>query len=390
MSNIAILGYNIFGIGGTSRSNLNLITEFTQAGHLVSYYNYVSFSKQDVKTFKSQLSINENVSFHFFPALYNLIPQGEYDYIFLTREDFFPLAKILRNVYPHAVIIGEIHTPLTLLPQTLGELESFSCIRVATPSIKRAFKQRYHFDRIYVQTVSLAHLKWKFLKNQISNSNLLIRSRFDESQKDIHYALKLMSQLVNQKIHSEFMLYLVGKGPDKNNYRNWIKKDNLTANVFINSKNFPQNYTCLSTAKVETLGYSIVESIASGHRIIAYRGDDDVIYENFSKVPLITWITKDLATDCATVLKTINKVPTKEEFLASKEIITSLAGNYVAQLDSNTAQFKHYPFKTTKLTATDVQQIRTSIEKKLGPSIVGWYIKVYRRIKKYFFKTKFY
>ena len=28
MSNIAIIGYNIFGIGGTTRSNLNLMHEF--------------------------------------------------------------------------------------------------------------------------------------------------------------------------------------------------------------------------------------------------------------------------------------------------------------------------------------------------------------------------
>nr|AIA93752.1 CAZy families GT4 protein [uncultured Staphylococcus sp.] len=84
-------------------------------------------------------------------------------------------------------------------------------------------------------------------------------------------------------------------------------------------KNLPQDYTCLSTAKVETLGYSIAESIAGGHRVIAYRGDDDVIYENFNDVPLITWITKDLQKDSSIVLQDIEKKSYKRKIPCIKK-----------------------------------------------------------------------
>ena len=104
MPNIAIIGYNIFGIGGTTRSNLNLMHEFDHSEYQLIYYNYTEFNKRDVLSLKNKYPYTSKVDFRFFLELYNLEPKQSYDYIFVTREDFFPLAKILRKAYPQAIL----------------------------------------------------------------------------------------------------------------------------------------------------------------------------------------------------------------------------------------------------------------------------------------------
>ena len=91
MPNIAIIGYNIFGIGGTTRSNLNLMHEFDHSEYQLAYYNYTEFGKRDVLSLKNKYPYTSKVDFRFFLELYNLEPKQSYDYIFLaiveTRMD---------------------------------------------------------------------------------------------------------------------------------------------------------------------------------------------------------------------------------------------------------------------------------------------------------------
>ena len=66
MPNIAIIGYNIFGIGGTTRSNLNLMHEFDYSEYQLAYYNYTEFSKRDVLSLKNKYPYTSKVDFRFF------------------------------------------------------------------------------------------------------------------------------------------------------------------------------------------------------------------------------------------------------------------------------------------------------------------------------------
>ena len=381
MPNIAIIGYNIFGIGGTTRSNLNLIHEFGHSEYQLTYYNYTEFSKHDVLSLKNKYPYTSKVDFRFFLEVYNLDSKQSYDYIFVTREDFFPLAKILRKAYPQAIIIGEIHTPLALLKRKLTGIEYFSCLRVATESIKEKLSSQYGYNRIYVQTVSLAHLNWNF-KEQVTNSNLLVHSRFDDSQKDISYTLRLLNQLVNNEGQKQIKLYLSGSGPDLGKYKKYIKNHQLKNNVTISQRKLPQNFTAISTSHYETLGYSIIESVAQGHRVLAYYGDDDVVYENLADVPLITWLSKDLKEDTPRVLAALKARPTLAEFRESQAALEKLAGHYLEKFLANTQLYQGVKFDLTKITSADVPTCRKQIEAILGSPLAPWYIKLYRHLKK--------
>src|SRR5699024_260864 len=140
----------------------------------------------------------------------------------------------------------------------------------------------YHFDRTYVQTVSLSHLSTKENPNfktsrrdVYGNANFLVNSRFDQ-QKDIPYAIKLMDHLVNKLGHQDFRFFVNGYGPSQTMIKNLIEYYNLTDHVFMNERQ-PDNYMYLSTARVETLGYSIAEEFADGHAVVVYAGDDGVV-----------------------------------------------------------------------------------------------------------------
>ncbi|WP_270312892.1 hypothetical protein [Ligilactobacillus agilis] len=380
MLSIAIIGYNIFGIGGTTRSNLNLMTEFKDKNYQLTYYNYTEFSKRDVLLLKRKFPDTAEVNFRFFPELYTFETKKKYDYIFITREDFFPLGKILRKAYPTANIIGEVHTPLALLKQDLDCLEYFSCLRVATDSIKQALIKKYHYERIYVQTVSLAHLNWKFTK-QSANNNLLVHARFDDSQKDISYVLSLLNELITNQKQTQLKLYLDGTGPDLGKYKKYVKEHNLKNNVFINKRHLPQSYTAISTSYYETLGYSIVESIAQGHRVLAYYGDDDVVYENLADLPLITWINKNIAEDAPRVLAATSSQPTLAEFHESQLALDKLAGHYLDKFFNNTQLYQGLHFDTKKINTKDITDCRNLIEQRLGSPLAPWYVKLYRLLK---------
>ena len=54
---IGIIGYNLFAIGGTARSNINLMTELVRNNEVVYYFNYAYFTQKDIKKFINQHSL---------------------------------------------------------------------------------------------------------------------------------------------------------------------------------------------------------------------------------------------------------------------------------------------------------------------------------------------
>lgn len=164
--------------------------------------------------------------------------------------------------------------------------------------------------------------------------------------------------------------------------KKYIKNHQLKNNVTISQRKLPQNFTAISTSHYETLGYSIIESVAQGHRVLAYYGDDDVIYENLADVPLITWLSKDFKEDTPRVLAALKARPTLAEFRESQAALEKLAGHYLEKFLANTQLYQGVKFDLTKITSADIPTCRNQIETVLGSPLAPWYVKLYRYIKK--------
>ncbi|MCI3870883.1 CDP-glycerol glycerophosphotransferase family protein [Lactococcus petauri] len=327
---ISIIGLNIFGIGGTSRSNLNTIYEFSKdSNNEITYYNFADFSKVDVLALMQREVFMRDIKYQHLNDIFKIsYDESDTSLYIITRESFFGLGKFLRDKRPNAKILGEIHAPLAYLDDALGDdLPYFSAIRVATESIKQGFIKQFGYDNVFVQRVSLAHIS---RMNKFENSlttNFVVFSRFFEKQKDITYSLKLMDYLINYLGCKEIKFYIKGDGPAQLLYENLIQYYNLKEHVFINYI-LPENYIYLSTASLETLGYSIVEAISESKLACVYEGDDKVNLENFEEVSSISWLNKDLSHDANVLLKVMQRTLTNEEIKSDVEAILKPSKDY--------------------------------------------------------------
>lgn len=326
MKKIGIVGFNIFAPGGTTRSNLNLIKEFSTSGYEVTLYNLKEFSISDLLSLRYQEGLDTNIRFKTIRQL----TEDQLDVYFITRESFFSLAEIIHQTNPKSMIIGEIHAPLDLIEGSfLEDLAYFTAIRVATEAIKIEFIEKYKYKNVFVQTISLNHLKTLSYFEDQKTTNLFIHSRFDERQKDISYGIKLMDYLVNHLGQRQLKLYINGYGVGEVLYKNLIGYYNLQQNVLLN-EGIPKNYVYLSTARYETLGFSIIEAISSGHKTILYGGNDNVIADIYKNFSLVSWLNKTVEEDAMTVLDCLDKQLTKENYFSDVSEIKrlSLSGVY--------------------------------------------------------------
>ncbi len=339
MKKIALVGFNIFSPGGTSRSNLNLIAEFKEAGYSSVFYNYQSFSKCDVKRLREENPYLVGCPFKTFDDLSHI---EECEYVFVTREEFFCLAPFIRQ-QTNAKIIGEIHAPLsTIRPDDIRPyLSSITCVRVATDGIRKEFIRRFDYSRVYAQRVSLKHVNTQAMLNKdFSNSkiNLHVLARFDYV-KDIEYSIRLVDYLVNSKKISSVNYYINGYGSGEENYRELVKEYGLEDYVFIN-KDVPNNHIYLCTSRAETFGYSIVEEISEGDPVILYKGDDGVLKENFSEFRNCLWITKDISRDADAIEAFVKNEIRQESYYFNLKVIEKWKQGYVEKFETNVAKFQ--------------------------------------------------
>lgn len=302
---IAIIGFNIFSPGGTSRSNLNLAKEFNNEGIEVVIYNARPFSPTDILSIRYQEKLSTKV---YFEPLIELGKDNSIDIYIITRETFFPLAQIIKFYCPQAMTVGEIHAPLSMLPENLDEnLYALDYIRVSTESIKKEFKKKYQYETLLVHQVSTDHVAIPDDFIPKLTNNLYVLSRFEDGVKDISYAIRLLDYLVHYHKATHIRLYIEGYGPSETLYRNLINHYGVQANVFLN-QGTPADYIYFSTSRYETFGYSILEALAKGKRAVLFPGEDRVLQEIYKNPPNIQWITKDIPIDARRVLKFISSI----------------------------------------------------------------------------------
>lgn len=294
---IALLGFNIFAPGGTTRSNLNLIHDFSEAGHQVTYINYLPFSNRQLNQLKRQESGIDVADYQRFRHVKHL----DADVLMITRESFLSIVPWLRNRYPDMKIIAEIHTPLAMLnmAQLTPLLRLCHGVRVATLSIQQTLRTKWGIGNTYVQTVSLSHLNRiqfdvvpKIHEKQIK---LYMVGRYDE-QKDIPYAITLVSKVIQAMPEYHFQLTIIGYGPLETELQTQIDTLGLQHIIKLVS-DADRRGICLSTAHVETLGYAIAEAFAAGNPVAAYVGDDGVVQENYQDFSNCLWLTKKIDED---------------------------------------------------------------------------------------------
>lgn len=380
---VALIGFNIFSPGGTTRSNINNIHDFLAAGYQVDYYNFREFSRMDIVKLVRENKFLEQTHFH---ELTEIKEELVGKYVFICRENFFPLAQYIRFNYPDKILIGEMHAPLALTDKAdlVPNLKYFNFVRVATKSVQDTLRNEYGFDRTYVQKVSLSHLNIepspnfkKSRRDVYGNANFLVKSRFDQV-KDIPYAIKLMDRLVNQMGRKDFRFFVNGYGPGQTMIKNLINYYNLKDFVFMNERE-PDNYMYLSTSRLETLGYSIAEEFALGHAVVAYSGDDGVVRENFGTFQNCLWITKDMGADAQQVIQFADQENSEKGYRANLDRLADFTDNYVKYFEENTHIVND---ATMPKASVNLDKLLDTIETTSLADELTKYRKIYYKMKK--------
>ncbi|MGN5881994.1 CDP-glycerol glycerophosphotransferase family protein [Staphylococcus simulans] len=291
---VNILGFNLFAKGGTTRSNINLIKAFQQAGHDVTYFNYLHYEDEAIM----KLVIHENIN----PKRLEIKSHKETkalsdaDILILTRESLFKIARDVKKHNKNIKIIGEVHGPLWYLDDDADlALDAIDAVRVSTKEIQEAFSNRFHYSSVFHYYVNAAHIQIN--EHPINTKrNLFIKSRFEDGIKDISYVIKLMDYIVNIKQDKTIQLYIQGYGPSEVLYQNLIHYYNLEDNVHLNQK-VPQTYIYVSSSPYETLGYSILEAMATGNQALIYPGDDNVLQAIYEKYHNVHFMKKEVEHD---------------------------------------------------------------------------------------------
>ncbi|QLK85433.1 CDP-glycerol glycerophosphotransferase family protein [Staphylococcus sp. 17KM0847] len=377
---INILGFNIFAKGGTSRSNINLIKSFLDDGHEVNYFNKRDFDSKDI----IKLTIHEGL----YSKVFNIYSSENFsklsngDILIITREDLFIYSQVVKKMNRNIRVVGEIHGPLEYINDDIDlSLDSIDSIRVSTESIKNEFKTKYHFDSVFNHYVNAQHIH---IHHKPSNTkrNLLIKARFEDGIKDISYAIKLINYIKNNTNRNDIQLYIKGYGPSETLYKNLVKYYNLSDNVHINTKE-PINYIYISTSPYETLGYSILESLAKGNQALVYRGDDNVLEEIYQQYNGIKFLSKDFEEDTQKVLSTLDSKYTREEReldiknLKLDFVNNNYASTYLDKLSTSLKDIKKSKGNKYKLKKEHVTELHKLNQRK----------KLYNKLKnKKFFK----
>lgn len=315
---IGIIGFNIFGIGGTSRSNLNLLAEFQEYNDEIIFFNTSPFSKRDISELQEKENLNDRVVFK---ELRNILKEKELDVYILTRESFFPLARAIKTTFPNAEVVGEVHAPIynQEIDDSFAE-EAIDVYRVSTISTAEMLKRKITNKNVVAFPISTRHIEYRDkITDGPKSKKLFIYSRFDESSKDISYAIRLMNYLVNTLKQTDVELYINGVGAGGVLYRNLINYFNLKQNVFLN-REVPENYTYVSTSRAETFGYSIMEAFGQGMPVICYGGDDLVLKEIYGDFQSVCWIDKDIRSDAQKILSFLQVDYTNLEYAHDKKL----------------------------------------------------------------------
>ncbi|WP_076689895.1 CDP-glycerol glycerophosphotransferase family protein [Staphylococcus haemolyticus] len=390
---INILGYNIFSKGGTSRSNINLIKSLLSIGVEVHYFNYLDFNKNDIL----KLIIHEELNSKLLKIDYynsnEMLAVG--DVLIFTREEFFNYSKFIKKINRKIKIVGEIHGPLEYIDEETNlALDYIDCIRVSTKEIRDKFINKYNYPNVFNQYVNASHINIQNAKYN-TKRNFMVKARFEDQIKDISYIIQLFNYIIKNNINNDIKLYIIGYGPSELLYKNLINYYGLQNHVFLNHKE-PKSYIYISASPYETLGYSILETLAIGNKALIYPGDDGVLESIYNKFNSIRFLTKNFEEDALILNEILDYRYTNKD---REEDILNLensfkTNNYAETLLENINKYSintKNKFKYTKFNKISNKKIKKEInykkikENKLIKSILKNKV-AYNKAKNYYSK----
>ncbi len=338
--------FNIFNPGGTTRSCINMMRNSIENDIFNTIYivNHQGVKRKHKKSFYQTYNFDPSqVKFISLKKLKKL--DEEFDFL-ITREDFLPISKTIKEYENSRYIIGEIHAPLEYIKDKYLFLENLDFVKVNTKKIYEEFKEKYNYDNVIYNYVSLDHLHNLEQKNiDISNGiNFYVLSRFEEYSKNISYIIRYVDYLLKQG--QNVKLYLDGYGPNRNLYEYLIGEYNLEDNVFINSEDKPKDLVPISASRYETFGFSIIEGIHEYGACLFYPGIDDNLKEIYPETNNVRYLTLDLEKDYEVFLEFKEKYDSKETSY-TKNIINGLDDfnymkNYISKADNILKNRKEY------------------------------------------------
>ncbi|WP_442773716.1 CDP-glycerol glycerophosphotransferase family protein [Lactococcus hircilactis] len=386
MTHIHLIGYNIFGLGGTSRANINLLTELSARPDITLVYsNQLAFSRTQLSSLKRDNPALSEVTFQPLSALIEASRNERCRDIFLiSRESLFALAELLRRTYPHAFILGEIHTWLANVDEdSAAFFPYFDRLRVATPTIKADFIRKFHFDRVFDLHVSTQHLSALTEIPAALTKNFTMSVRFDEQQKNISYALRLWDYLVHIE-KREFKLYIRGSGAADTLYHTLVRYYGLEQHVFINAENPPAHSIYLSTSRFETFGYSLAEALAKGQLVVTTAGDDGVIKENFGEMDHLFWLSGKLTADAQILIRATKTLPHPAATARNRHKLLENVGQFYQGL----AREIQTPVKfdrqlTHRLSAVRREQLRSALTNSETSNVFLTFRNIYTQLRRF-------
>ncbi|UQW81258.1 CDP-glycerol glycerophosphotransferase family protein [Staphylococcus edaphicus] len=179
----------------------------------------------------------------------------------------------------------------------------------------------------------------------------MIKARFEDSIKDISYVIKLFNYIVKNTNRTDIQLYIIGYGPSEILYNNLIKYYNLQNNIHINQKE-PLNYIYISSSPYETLGYSILETIANGNRALIFPGKDKVLKEVYSKYYAVEFLEKNIIRDSEILISLLNEKYTQYkrkvdvENLKNDFLDSNYSDKYLLNFENSKNEYTIMPVKT--------------------------------------------
>lgn len=155
---------------------------------------------------------------------------------------------------------------------------------VPTNKTYKLFKEKYHFEknihiiptgieveRFFKENINMRKLQDLKKKLGLTKKDFVIVfvGRLAQ-EKNIEFLLESHKKLV--KKHADMKLLIVGDGPDKEKYEQYVKEEKLTKNIIFTSKvawdDIPYYYHCgnlfATASKTETQGLTVIEAMASG------------------------------------------------------------------------------------------------------------------------------
>lgn len=256
---LLIFSYNL-DLGGIERALINLLNNIDYSKYDIDLFleeNKGIFIKMvnknvnviEYKVYKNKIKLIQKIMNFYNQIKFKLKYYNKYDCSILYTPYSYPGNFVVRNASRNRLLF--IHSDYSKIYNEIEfknffdsrKLEKFNnIIFVSNESCKNFldyypnFSDKVHVINNLVDYKNIEEQSKKTIKENFKHTdiNLLFAGRLDEESKNISMQLKLIKDLLPE--FPNLKLFIVGDGPNKKDYKEYIKENNLCSNVFLLGK----------------------------------------------------------------------------------------------------------------------------------------------------------